>query len=107
MEMDSAGWFCAPAAAASENAPGSNVKTRAETCLRKVVLQPDPPQLGIDQAFARMQPMLPVDQMAALAPSLADCAYVLASGRVVAECTAQSLLADGSLTRAYLGEGAG
>ena len=42
----------------------------------------------------------------ALALSLADRAYVLASGRVVAEGTAQSLLADESLLSAYLGEAA-
>ncbi|WP_411877947.1 hypothetical protein [Polaromonas sp. YR568] len=43
------------------------------------------------------------DQMAALALSLADHAYVLESGRVAAQGTAQSLMADGSLVRAYLG----
>ena len=45
-----------------------------------------------------------VDQRAAMALSLADRAYVLESGRVVAQGTAQSLLADGSLLRAYLGD---
>ncbi|MBC7608090.1 MAG: ATP-binding cassette domain-containing protein [Polaromonas sp.] len=44
-----------------------------------------------------------VDEMAALALSLADRVYVLSSGRVVAEGTAQSLMADGSLVMAYLG----
>lgn len=43
------------------------------------------------------------DQMAALALSLADHAYVLESGRVAAQGTAQSLMADGSLVRAHLG----
>ncbi|WP_369794697.1 hypothetical protein [Polaromonas sp. JS666] len=39
--------------------------------------------------------VLRVDQMAALAPSPADRAYVLESGRVVAQGMAQSLMADG------------
>ena len=83
-----------------------------------VLLLLDEPSLGlapkvIEELFAALAQLrsegltvLLVDQMAALALSLADRAYVLESGRVVAEGTAQSLLADGSLMRAYLGEGA-
>lgn len=44
--------------------------------------------------------VLRVDQIAALALSLADRAYVLESGRVVAQGTAQSLMADGPLVKA-------
>ncbi|MFN3570424.1 MAG: ATP-binding cassette domain-containing protein [Polaromonas sp.] len=84
-----------------------------------VLLLLDEPSLGlapkvIEELFAALDKLrnegltvLLVDQMAALALSLADRAYVLASGRVVAEGTAQSLLADGSLAQAYLGGGAG
>jgi branched-chain amino acid transport system ATP-binding protein len=83
-----------------------------------VLLLLDEPSLGlapkvIEELFAALDNLrnegltvLLVDQMAALALSLADRAYVLASGRVVAEGTAQSLLADGSLAQAYLGGGA-
>lgn len=82
-----------------------------------VLLLLDEPSLGlapkvIEELFAALDQLrnegltvLLVDQMAALALSLADRAYVLASGRVVAEGTAQSLLADGSLAQAYLGGG--
>ena len=84
-----------------------------------VLLLLDEPSLGlapkvIEELFAALAQLrsegltvLLVDQMAALALSLADRAYVLESGRVVAEGTAQSLLADGSLMRAYLGEETG
>jgi branched-chain amino acid transport system ATP-binding protein len=80
-----------------------------------VLLLLDEPSLGlapkiIEELFAALDALrgegltvLLVDQMAALALSLADHAYVLESGRVVAQGTAQSLLADGSLVRAYLG----
>ena len=47
--------------------------------------------------------VLRVDQMAALALSLADRASVQESGRVVARGAVQSLMADGSLVKAYLG----
>jgi branched-chain amino acid transport system ATP-binding protein len=46
-----------------------------------------------------------VDQMAALALSLADRAYVLEGGRVVAQGTAAEIAANDALTRAYLGGG--
>ena len=80
-----------------------------------MVLLPDEPSLGlapkvIEELFAALDALrqesmtvLLVDQMAALALSLADRAYVLESGRVVAQGTAQSLMADGSLVKAYLG----
>eukprot|EP01032_Pedospumella_encystans_P027783 gene27784-31384_t len=80
-----------------------------------VLLLLDEPSLGlapkvIEELFAALDTLrnegmtvLLVDQMAALALSLADRAYVLESGRVVAQGTAQSLMADGSLLRAYLG----
>jgi ABC-type branched-subunit amino acid transport system ATPase component/ABC-type branched-subunit amino acid transport system permease subunit len=80
-----------------------------------VVLLLDEPSLGlapkiIEELFAALDALrgegltvLLVDQMAALALSLADHAYVLESGRVVAQGTAQALMADGSLVRAYLG----
>ena len=48
--------------------------------------------------------LLLVDQMAGLALSLADHAYVLESGRIVAQGSAAQLLEDGALMRAYLGE---
>ncbi len=48
--------------------------------------------------------LLLVDQMAGLALSLADQAYVLESGSVVAQGSAAALMADGALMRAYLGE---
>ena len=47
--------------------------------------------------------ILLVDQMAALALSLADRAYVLESGRVAAQGTAAQIAEDGALARAYLG----
>jgi ABC-type branched-subunit amino acid transport system ATPase component len=81
-----------------------------------MVLLLDEPSLGlapkvIDDLFAVLSrlrdekmTLLLVDQMAGLALSLADHAYVLESGRVVAEGSAAELLADGALMRAYLGE---
>jgi len=44
-----------------------------------------------------------VDQMAALALSLADRAYVIEAGRVVAQGTAAEIAANDALARAYLG----
>ena len=44
-----------------------------------------------------------VDQMAALALSLADRAYVIEGGRVVAQGTAAEIAANDALARAYLG----
>jgi ABC-type branched-subunit amino acid transport system ATPase component len=47
--------------------------------------------------------ILLVDQMAALALSVADRGYALRAGRVVASGTAAELMADDTLTEAYLG----
>jgi len=44
-----------------------------------------------------------VDQMASLALALADRAYVLEGGRVVAQGTAAEIAGDSALARAYLG----
>jgi ABC-type branched-subunit amino acid transport system ATPase component/ABC-type branched-subunit amino acid transport system permease subunit len=49
--------------------------------------------------------ILLVDQMAGLALALADRAYVMESGRIVAAGTAADIAADGALERAYLGAG--
>ncbi|WP_298932493.1 branched-chain amino acid ABC transporter ATP-binding protein/permease [uncultured Ramlibacter sp.] len=49
--------------------------------------------------------VLLVDQMAALALALADRAYVIEGGRIVAQGTAAEIAADGTLARAYLGAG--
>ena len=80
------------------------------------VLLLDEPSLGlapkvIEDLFAVLarlrderMTLLLVDQMAGLALSLADHAYVLESGRIVAQGSAAELLADGALMRAYLGE---
>lgn len=79
-----------------------------------MVLLPDEPSPGpapkvIEELFVALDALrqesvtvLLVDQMAAPALSLAACAYVLESGRVMAQGTAQSLMADGSLVKAYL-----
>jgi len=47
--------------------------------------------------------VLLVDQMAALALALADRAYVIEGGRIVAQGAAAEIAADGTLARAYLG----
>ena len=82
---------------------------------KPAVLLLDEPSLGlapkvIDELFASLDKLreasitiLLVDQMAALALSLADRAYVLEEGRVVASGDAQSLAADPALVQAYLG----
>jgi ABC-type branched-subunit amino acid transport system ATPase component/ABC-type branched-subunit amino acid transport system permease subunit len=86
---------------------------------RPQVLLLDEPSLGlapkiIEELFATLDALrdesmtvLLVDQMAALALSLADHAYVLEAGEVVAQGSAQALAADGALVKAYLGGGAG
>ena len=48
--------------------------------------------------------LLLVDQMAGLALALADRAYVMEEGRIVAHGTAAEIAADGALAHAYLGE---
>ncbi|RZT36500.1 branched-chain amino acid ABC transporter ATP-binding protein/permease [Cupriavidus agavae] len=75
----------------------------------------DEPSLGlapkvIDELFASLDTLreasitiLLVDQMAALALSLADRAYVLEEGRVVASGDAEALARDPALVQAYLG----
>jgi ABC-type branched-subunit amino acid transport system ATPase component len=79
------------------------------------VLLLDEPSLGlapkvIDELFASLDKLregaitiLLVDQMAALALSLADRAYVLEEGRVVASGDAETLEKDPALVQAYLG----
>jgi branched-chain amino acid transport system ATP-binding protein len=47
--------------------------------------------------------ILLVDQMASLALALADRAYVIEGGRIVAQGTADEIASDGALARAYLG----
>lgn len=86
---------------------------------RPQVLLLDEPSLGlapkiIEELFATLDALrdesmtvLLVDQMAALALSLADHAYVLEAGEVVAQGSAQALAKDGALVKAYLGGGAG
>ncbi|MDR6213524.1 branched-chain amino acid transport system ATP-binding protein [Paracidovorax wautersii] len=81
------------------------------------VLLLDEPSLGlapkvIEELFAALDTLrseamtlVLVDQMAALALSLADRAYVLEGGRVVAQGTAAEIAANDALTRAYLGGG--
>ncbi|WP_404976896.1 MULTISPECIES: ATP-binding cassette domain-containing protein [unclassified Acidovorax] len=81
------------------------------------VLLLDEPSLGlapkvIEELFAALDALrnesmtlVLVDQMAALALSLADRAYVLEGGRVVAQGTAEEIAANDALTRAYLGGG--
>ncbi len=51
--------------------------------------------------------LLLVDQMAGLALALADRAYVIEEGRIVAQGTATDIAADDALAQAYLGEQAG
>jgi len=48
--------------------------------------------------------LLLVDQMAGLALALADRAYVMEGGRIVAQGTAAEIAADDALAQAYLGE---
>jgi branched-chain amino acid transport system ATP-binding protein len=79
------------------------------------VLLLDEPSLGlapkvIEELFAALDQLrdeemtlVLVDQMAALALSLADHACVIEGGRVVSQGSAQALLEDGSLVKAYLG----
>ena len=84
---------------------------------RPRVLLLDEPSLGlapkvIEELFAALDALrgeamtlVLVDQMAALALSLADRAYVLEGGRVVAQGSAAEIAANDALTRAYLGGG--
>ncbi len=83
---------------------------------RPRVLLLDEPSLGlapkvIAELFAALDrlrqegmTLLLVDQMAGLALALADRAYVMEGGRIVAQGTAAQIAADGALAAAYLGD---
>jgi branched-chain amino acid transport system ATP-binding protein len=83
---------------------------------RPRILLLDEPSLGlapkvIAELFASMVEMrrggmtlLLVDQMAGLALALADRAYVMEGGRIVAQGSAAEIAADNTLAQAYLGE---
>lgn len=58
---------------------------------------------ALDRLRDEQVTLLLVDQMAGLALSLADRAYVIENGRIVAAGTAAEIAADGALERAYLG----
>ena len=60
---------------------------------------------ALDRLRAEHATILLVDQMAGLALALADRAYVIEGGRMVASGSAANLAADGALARAYLGAG--
>jgi ABC-type branched-subunit amino acid transport system ATPase component len=57
---------------------------------------------ALDRLRAESATILLVDQMAGLALALADRAYVIEGGRIVASGTAHEIAADGSLEKAYL-----
>ncbi|MBE0612498.1 MAG: ATP-binding cassette domain-containing protein [Burkholderiales bacterium] len=57
----------------------------------------------LDRLRGEKVTILLVDQMAGLALALADRAYVIESGTIVASGTAAEIAADGALHRAYLG----
>jgi len=59
---------------------------------------------ALDQLRREGMTLLLVDQMAGLALALADRAYVMESGRIVAQGTSAEIAADGALAAAYLGE---
>jgi ABC-type branched-subunit amino acid transport system ATPase component len=58
---------------------------------------------ALDRLRSEGMTILLVDQMAALALSLADRAYVIEGGRMVAQGTAAEIAADDALAQAYLG----
>ena len=58
---------------------------------------------ALDRLRAEAATILLVDQMAGLALALADRAYVLEGGRIVAAGAAAEIAADGALEKAYLG----
>lgn len=58
---------------------------------------------ALDALRAEGMTILLVDQMAGLALALADRAYVIEGGRIVAEGTAAQIASDGALAKAYLG----
>ena len=57
---------------------------------------------ALDRLRAESATILLVDQMAGLALALADRAYVIEGGRIVASGAARDIAADGSLEKAYL-----
>jgi ABC-type branched-subunit amino acid transport system ATPase component len=59
---------------------------------------------AVDQLRREGMTLLLVDQMAGLALALADRAYVIEGGHIVAQGTAAQIAADGALAQAYLGE---
>ncbi len=59
---------------------------------------------ALDRLRREGMTLLLVDQMAGLALALADRAYVMEGGRIVAQGTAAEIAADGALAAAYLGE---
>ena len=58
---------------------------------------------ALDRLRAEAVTILLVDQMAGLALALADHAYVIEGGRIVAQGSAAAVAADGALEKAYLG----
>ena len=61
---------------------------------------------ALDRLRGERATILLVDQMAGLALTLADRAYVIEGGQIVASGAAAEIAADGALERAYLGAGA-
>ena len=59
---------------------------------------------ALERLRAEGMTLLLVDQMSGLALALADRAYVMEGGRIIASGTAVEIARDGALTRAYLGE---
>jgi len=57
---------------------------------------------ALDRLRAESATILLVDQMAGLALALADRAYVIESGRIVAAGAASEIAASGALEKAYL-----
>jgi ABC-type branched-subunit amino acid transport system ATPase component len=57
---------------------------------------------ALDRLRAEAATILLVDQMSGLALALADRAYVIDGGRIVAAGTAAEIVADGALEKAYL-----
>jgi branched-chain amino acid transport system ATP-binding protein len=61
---------------------------------------------ALDRLRSEQATILLVDQMAGLALTLADRAYVIEGGQIVASGTASEIAAEGALERVYLGGGA-
>jgi ABC-type branched-subunit amino acid transport system ATPase component len=57
---------------------------------------------ALDRLRSEAATILLVDQMAGLALALADRAYVIEGGRIVAKGTASEIAAAGALEKAYL-----